>query len=222
MATLIIGAHPDDEVLGVGGTIAKLAAEHNESVFVLIVTDGSSSQYPDDLAKHNTKVEELKRCCACLGVTELVHGDLPDMQLDQVPHTKINALIEQHIAKWQPRTIYTHFPDVNRDHVRIFDSTLVAARPTPNAVVRQVIAFPTPSATEWGSTLHSAPFHANYFVDIERHIDTKIAALECYATELRDFPHPRSPQAVRALAAATGIKVGRRYAEEFAVIREIV
>lgn len=221
MATMVIGAHPDDEVLGLGGTIAKLARGRHEDVFVLVVTDGSSTQYPGDEKKRIAKNEELERCCSVLGVADVSHGSLPDMQLDTVPHTDLNSLISEHVAKWRPSTVYTHYPDVNRDHVRVFESTLVATRPTPDAFVRRLLLYPTPSATEWDIPVLKRPFVANTFVNIEDHLETKIEALKCYGTELRDFPHPRSPEAIRAVAQSCGLKVGLSCAEEFMLVRNI-
>jgi LmbE family N-acetylglucosaminyl deacetylase len=221
MATMVIGAHPDDEVLGLGGTIARLARESGEKVFVLIVTDGSSTQYPNDRQKRLQKQRELEACCEVLGVADVAHGDLPDMQLDQVPHAQLNDFIGEHAGRWAPEVIYTHFPDINMDHVRIYQSTLVAARPRPGSSIRRLVLYPTPSATEWDVPILKQPFVANQYVDIEAHLETKIEALSRYATELRSYPHPRSADAIRALATATGLKVGLRYAEEFMVIRDI-
>lgn len=220
MTTLVIGAHPDDEVLGSGGTIAKLAAS-GEGVHVLIVTDGSSTQYPGDQVKRAQKKEELEACCRTLGVSEVVHGELPDMQLDTVPHTKLNDFIGDHVATFRPDTIYTHYPDVNRDHVRIFESTLVVARPRPGAFVRKLLAYPTPSATEWDVPIQKRPFVATTYVDIETYLETKIEALACYETESRPYPHPRSAEALRAIAAGIGVKVGLKAAEEFMLLRDI-
>lgn len=219
MTTLVIGAHPDDEVLGSGGTIAKLAAA-GEEVHVLIVTDGSSTQYPGDQVKRALKKDELEACCRTLGVSGVVHGELPDMQLDTVPHTRLNDFIGDHVATWQPDTIYTHYPDVNRDHVRIFESTLVVARPRPGAFVRRLLAYPTPSATEWDVPLLKRPFVPNCYVDIEAHLETKIAALACYDTETRPYPHPRSSDGIRAIAAGVGVRVGLKAAEEFMLLRD--
>ena len=221
LTTMVIGAHPDDEVLGVGGTIAKLAKDRGEDVFVLIVTDGSSTQYPGDQQKRMQKQGELEACCRLLGVRGFVHGELPDMQLDTVPHTVLNDFIGDHIATWRPSTIYTHYPDVNRDHVRIYESTLVAARPTPGASTRRLFLYPTPSATEWDVPVLKRPFVATSYVDIEGFVETKIEALKCYGTELRSFPHPRSAEAIRIIAEACGVKVGLSYAEEFMLIRDI-
>ncbi len=220
MTTLVIGAHPDDEVLGSGGTIAKLSAK-GEEVQVLIVTDGSSTQYPGDMVKRAQKKGELEACCRTLGVCAVVHGELPDMQLDTVPHTRLNDFIGDHVATLRPDTIYTHYPDVNRDHVRIFESTLVVARPRPGAFVKRLIAYPTPSATEWDVPLLKRPFVANTYVDIEAFLDTKIEALACYDTEIRPYPHPRSADAIRAIAAGVGVRIGSKAAEEFMLLRDI-
>jgi N-acetylglucosamine malate deacetylase 1 len=218
--TLVIGAHPDDEVLGPGGTIARLARE-GERVCVLIVTDGSSTQYPGDEEKRRRKRLELERCCAILKVAEFAHGELPDMRLDSVPHHELNGFIAEHIEKWRPETVFTHYPDINRDHQRIFDSTLVAARPRQGCLVRNLILYPTPSATEWDVPVRKTPFHANDYVDISRDLETKIEALQAYETELRPFPHPRSPEAVRITAQACGLKVAMPFAEEFMVVRRL-
>jgi LmbE family N-acetylglucosaminyl deacetylase len=220
MTTLVIGAHPDDEVLGSGGTIAKLASK-GEEVHVLIVTDGSSTQYPGDMVKRAQKKEELEACCRTLGVSDMVHGELPDMQLDTVPHTKLNDFIGDHVASFKPDTIYTHYPDVNRDHVRIFESTLVVARPRPGAFVKRLFAYPTPSATEWDVPLLKRPFVANSYVDIDAFLETKIEALACYDTEIRPYPHPRSADAIRAIAAGVGVRTGLKAAEEFMLLRDI-
>ncbi len=220
MTTLVIGAHPDDEVLGSGGTIARLSAA-GEDVHVLIVTDGSSTQYPGDQVKRAQKKEELEACCRTLGVSEVVHGELPDMQLDTIPHTRLNAFIGDHVATFRPDTIYTHYPDVNRDHVRIFESTLVVARPRPGGLVKRLLVYPTPSATEWDVPVLKRPFVATTYVDIEAHLETKIEALSCYDTEIRPYPHPRSADAIRAIAASVGIKVGLKAAEEFMLLRDV-
>lgn len=219
MATLVIGAHPDDEVLSLGGTIARLAHERGEDVFVLIVTDGSSTQYPGDAEKRAQKNGELACCCEVLGVTDFAHGDLPDMQLEMVRHTEITALIAKYVSLWKPDTVYTHFPDINRDHERVYESTLVAARSLPGSSIRKLALFPTHSAAEWCLPGKGHAFAANEWVDVSTTIETKLEALRCYRTELRDPPHPRSLEAVRAFAASAGYIAGMRYAEQFMVVR---
>ena len=219
MTTLVIGAHPDDEVLSPGGTIARLARERGESVYVLIVTDGSSTQYPGDLEKREQKDQELARCCEILGVKDYAHGDLPDMQLETVPHTEITALISKYVSLWKPEAVYTHFPDINRDHERVYESTLVAARSLPGSSIRKLALYPTHSAAEWSLPGKGHSFTANEWVDVTQTIETKLEALRCYRTELRDPPHPRSLEAVRSFAASAGSMAGVAYAEQFMVIR---
>ncbi|HET6467270.1 MAG TPA: PIG-L deacetylase family protein [Geminicoccaceae bacterium] len=219
--TLVIGAHPDDEVLGPGGTLARLAGEFGERVVVLIVTDGSSTQYPGDRDKRRQKNGELRECCRILGVSEVVHGELPDMRLDTVPHHELNDFLGGYVELWQPSTVYTHFPDVNMDHRRIFESTLVATRPRPGCPVRRLVLYPTPSATEWDVPAAKRPFEPNEYVDISGFIDTKLRALQAYATEIRPYPHPRSAEAVAVAARACGQKVGMLHAEEFMVVRSL-
>ena len=129
---LVIAAHPDDEVLGMGGTVAKLVAEGVEC-HLLIVTDGSSSQYreSDDLVKIiEDKKQETKRCADILGFKSIIYGELPDMKLDCTPHIAINQIIEKVIEEVRPDTVFTHFwGDVNKDHQEVYKSTLVAVRP---------------------------------------------------------------------------------------------
>jgi LmbE family N-acetylglucosaminyl deacetylase len=221
MTTLVIGAHPDDEVLGPGGTIARLVQEFQERVIVLIVTDGSSTQYAGDDVKRRQKNEELRECCRILGVSDTIHGDLPDMRLDSVPHHELNDFLSKHINALQPDTVYTHFPDINKDHQCIFESTLVAVRPRPGCPVRKLILYPTPSATEWDVPILKQPFVANEYVDISGFLDTKLRAIEAYKTEIRPYPHPRSAEAVAETARASGQKVGMVHAEEFMVVRSL-
>ncbi len=222
MTTLVIGAHPDDEVLGVGGTISKLIDKENEPVYVLIVTDGSSTQYKEDAEKRKQKNSELQNSCSILGVAEFVHGNFPDMQLDKVPHSEINDFIYQYIVKWKPSTVYTHFPDINMDHKRIFESTIVATRPIPDSVVKKLILYPTPSATEWNIPIENNGFNANEYVALEeKYMNKKIEAFKTYNTEIRPAPHPRSIESIINYAKGSGAKVGYSYAEEFMVIRNI-
>ena len=193
-----------------------------ESVLVvLIVTDGSSTQYPGDHERRAKKNKELIECCRILGVSEVEHGNLPDMQLDSVPHHEINNYLSKSFEKWKPQTVYTHFPDVNMDHQRIFQSTLVAARPRTGCSVRKLLLYPTPSATEWDVPVLKRPFEANEYVDISDFLETKLEGLAAYETEIRPYPHPRSAEAVSATSRACGQKVGMAHAEEFMMIRAL-
>lgn len=224
MKILIIAAHPDDEVLGVGGTIARLSSEGNE-IHVLIVTDGSSSQYADadDLKQIiKNKARETDRCASWLGVKKVYYGGLPDMKLDTIPHIAINKVIEKTIEEVRPEIVYTHFwGDVNVDHQNVYKSTLVAVRPVFGQIVKELYCYRVPSSTEWTPNKPDTMFVPNVFVDIADFSDRKYKAFGEYATELRDYPHPRSERYLKEIDRATGLQVGLMAAEPFMLLRKI-
>lgn len=221
---LVIAAHPDDEVLGIGGTVAKLSAEGVEC-HLLIVTDGSSSQYRDSDHLHEiieAKKLETKGCADTLGFKSIHYGELPDMKLDKTPHVVINQVIEKVIDEVQPDTVFTHFwGDVNRDHQEVYNSTLVAVRPVMGQVVRELYCYRVPSSTEWTPDKADTMFMPNYFVNIEKYAEQKYKAFACYSTELREYPHPRSIQYLRETDKAAGLRVGLLAAEEFVLLRKL-
>ena len=222
---LVIAAHPDDEVLGMGGTVAKLTTEGVEC-HLLIVTDGSSSQYREsiDIQKIiDNKKQETKRCANILGFKSIIYGGLPDMKLDCTPHIDINQVIERVIDELQPDTVYTHFwGDVNADHQNVYKSTLVAVRPVMGQVVKDLFCYSVPSSTEWTPNKEDTMFMPNVFVDITDYAEQKYEAFAQYATELRDYPHPRSVQYLREADKTAGLRVGLLSAEEFVLLRKLI
>lgn len=221
---LVIAAHPDDEVMGLGGTIAKLSAQGVEC-HLLIVTDGSSSQYrgSDNLGEIiEAKKIETKNCADMLGFRSIHYGELPDMKLDMTPHIVINQVIERVIDEVQPDTVFTHFwGDVNRDHQEVYKSTLVAVRPVMGQVVKELYCYRVPSSTEWTPNKADTMFMPNYFVNIEKYAEQKYKAFACYSTELREYPHPRSVEYLLETDKAAGIRVGLLAAEEFVLLRKL-
>lgn len=221
---LVIAAHPDDEVLGVGGTVAKLSSMGVEC-HLLIVTDGSSAQYRD--SDHlqeiiEAKKKETKCCSELLGFKSIHYGELPDMKLDKTPHIVINQVIEKVIDEVQPDTVFTHFwGDVNRDHQEVYKSTLVAVRPVMGQVVKELYCYRVPSSTEWTPNKGDTMFMPNVFVDITEFAEQKYKAFACYSTELREFPHPRSVQYLREADKVAGLRVGLLAAEEFVLLRKL-
>lgn len=216
---LVIAAHPDDEVLGTGGLIAKHTSRGDE-VHVMIVTEGCSSQYPDRPEMIPQKQQEAREAAGILGVApENLHfGNMPDMKLDTVPLTAINACIERIVRSVHPKVVYTHAgTDVNLDHRRIFEATLVACRPYSAPYLQAVYAYFVPSSSEWGA----APFDANHYVDISDVMEAKSNAMGAYKSELRSAPHPRSRESLRAINASFGSVIGCRYAEAFKLVRSI-
>lgn len=214
---LVIAAHPDDELLGVGGTVAK-HVEDGDYVGVLIACEGISMRY---LPERATEVrQQSERAAACLGVHDLVIGDLPDQKLDTLPLTEIIGIVEQRIADFQPEVIYTHFAgDLNHDHRRLAEAVLVATRPYAAPSVRELLMFETPSSTEWGVPQLSPAFQPNVFVDVSRTLEQKVEAFSFYSAEVRDAPHPRSLDAIRERARYWGSLVNRAAAEPFALVR---
>ena len=216
---LVLAAHPDDEVLGMGGTIA-VHTDRGDELRVVVVTDGSSTQYPGDTELRARKEGEALRAAAELGVSDYVHLDFPDMRLDTLAHVDVNRVVEEHVRDLAPEIVYTAHPDVNRDHRILFDSVAVATRPTPSQTVRRVLTYAPTSSTEWTPPPLNW-FVPTWFVDVTGTIERKVAAFAHYETERRDYPHPRSERAIRAAAEFFGASCGCEYAEPFVLVRGI-
>lgn len=215
---LVFAAHPDDEVLGMGGTIAAHAAVRGDAVRIVCVTDGSSTQYPGDTARREQKESEARRAAAELGVDDYVHLDLPDMRLDTIAHVDVNRVVEEHVRELRPHVVYTPQPDVNRDHRALFDSVAVATRPLPDQPVRRLLTYAPMSSTEWTPAAVNW-FVPNWFVDVTETFSRKLTAFSHYETERREYPHPRSERAIRAAAELYGASCGVEYAEPFVLVR---
>lgn len=216
---LVIVAHPDDEVLGMGGTIAKYVSSGVE-VALLVVTDGSTSQYKNDPRLNKIiedKKKETKSAAEILGISKVYYGEQPDMKLDMTEHTEVNAAIEAVIDEFDPDIVYTHFEgDVNKDHQCVYQSTLVACRPVPGQKIKELYSFSVPSSTEWSPQNPKTVFGPNVYVDIDGVFsEKKYSAMAAYETELRDYPHPRSIETLRILDQAVGLQVGLKCAESF-------
>lgn len=215
-SVLAVAAHPDDEVLGAGGTLAKHAAAGHD-VSVLVVTEGTTAQY-DDEALIEQKRSEARRCADRLGVDGVRFADLPDMRLDTVAHVEVNAVVEDAVAAVEPDVVYTHSPhDVNKDHAAVAESTRVATR--PGSGVERVLAYEVPSSTGWAGGDRER-FQPTAYVDIGDHLDRKVDAFGAYETERREYPHPRSERAIRALAETRGTEAGFAAAEAFQLVSE--
>lgn len=219
---LVIVAHPDDETLGAGGTI-RLLSDDGVQVDLLVVTDGSSAQFGDDLEAQTRRNTHLAKACEILGISKYSVLDFPDMRLDTVPHIELNKAIGSVVLDGGYDAIFTHHPgDVNMDHQKVFDSVMVVARPMPGAQVRTLATFFINSSSEWGSVYAHRAFIPNIFVDITRTVDAKIAALKAYEDELRAWPHPRSAKAVLRRAQTVGTEAGLACGEAFQLLRCVI
>lgn len=215
---LVIAAHPDDEILGVGGTISKLTKQ-GKQVDVLIFTDGSSSQYFDNNVILENKFLEAKLANDIVGSKLLKREDFPDMRLDIVAHIDKNIALTKIISEGGYDTVFVqNISDINRDHKELFESTVVACRPYPNQKVKYLLSYYVNSSTEWGNILLDKPFKPNVFIDITDTISLKLESMKQYKTELRAYPHPRSIKGINNTSKYFGNTVGIKHAEAFKLI----
>lgn len=222
MSTLVVAAHPDDEVLGAGGTISRLVSQ-GEEVHVHILGEGGTSRVEriNGDSPSSLKVN-AQRAAAALGVVSLTCHGLPDNRLDQVELLQIVQMVEQAIADTSASRLFTHsIADLNIDHQKIGQAVITATRPITRDTPVSVLAFETLSSSEWGFGAFGT-FHPNLFVEIgEDDLEVKIAAMREYPSELREAPHPRSIDLLIALAKLRGSTIGARYAEAFQVVRQV-
>lgn len=223
---LVIAAHPDDEVLGCGGSIARMADE-GWQVHVLILAEGATSRANHrDRSQHTDELSELQRCAheagRILGVHDVELDTFPDNRMDSVHLLDVIKRVERAVERVQPSRVLTHHVgDVNVDHNVIHHAVAAACRPLPGSCVKEVLYFEVASSTEWRHARSQPPFAPNLFVDISTTLDRKLRALQAYATEMRPFPHARSVLALEHLARWRGATVGRDAAEAFEIGRRI-
>ena len=224
-SVLVIAAHPDDELLGCGGTMLKLSRA-GRAVNVVIMAEGLTSRDSKrDAVRRGAELSALALTAA--KANEMVGAKVellgfPDNRMDSIDRLEITKRVEEQLERHRPRTVITHHPgDVNVDHRQIFDAVVAACRPMPGSPVRELLMFEIPSSTEWQPAAFGRPFEPQYFVDISAELPGKLKALECYTTEMRPWPHPRSLLAIEHLARWRGATVGVDAAEVFAVGRII-
>jgi LmbE family N-acetylglucosaminyl deacetylase len=209
---LVIAAHPDDELLGCGGT-AALHARAGDEVTAVIACEGESLRYgPAGVGQNG----HMQRAAGTLGLKDVRQLAFPDQRLDTMPLTELITPLERIVREVQPAIIYCQYGgDVNRDHQVLFQAVLVAARPT-EPCIEAVYAFDTASSTEWA---FPRSFTADTWVDISETLETKLAAMACYESEVRPYPHPRSLEALRYRAKAWGNQHCLDAAEAFMTVR---
>ncbi len=220
---LVVAAHPDDELLGLGGTVRRFADE-GKDVHALILVEGITSRANSREKADKTEITKLRedanKASEIIGYKSIEFHDFPDNRLDSVDLLDVIKVISVYVDKYHPDTIFTHHHgDLNIDHRRICEAVLTACRPVGNYCVKRIYAFETPSSTEWNYS-YSEPFIPNVYFDVSNTIEAKIKGMECYRSERVAYPHPRSGESLLALGKLRGSNVGFKMAEAFMLLRE--
>ncbi len=211
---VIVAAHPDDELLGAGGTLAKLI-NHGYRVVTVIMANGRPEE---DHHMREFAIKANQR----LGIQEVVFLGRNNLELESYPLHLLAKNIEDLFVKYEPGTVFTHhYGDLNRDHQITFQAVITAARPLPGKDPAELVCFEIVSSTEWTQSTDDKAFKPNYYVEISGTINDKIEALRHYHVEMRPFPHPRSYEGLTYLARVRGMTVGLEYAEAFEVVRKV-
>lgn len=216
---LVVVAHPDDEILGCGGTILK-HLKNKDEVNVLILGEGETSK--ENGSNIEGRQKAAQKAAKFLGVQDLFSQKLPDNQFDSLPLLKIVKIVEGYLNQVKPNVVYTHHAhDLNIDHRITFQAVLTACRPQPNFFVKKILTFEILSSTEWQVKDKKHSFFPNVYNDISDFIAKKNEALEIYKNELKKYPHPRSKEGVEVLARYRGMEAGYKFAEAFQLIRDL-
>lgn len=224
MRVLIFAPHPDDEILGCGGTI-KRHINSGDEVYVCVVTSGKPPVFDNSIALQNgwphTLYPESMEAKELLGIKEYIFLELPCVLLEQEPRHIVNGKVLEIVNRIEPDIVYIpHFGDMQKDHLITAEAVMVAVRPKGKHVVQSVYAYETLSETEWNIPHSSNAFIPNVFVDISETLGDKLAALKCYRSQVGEFPNPRSLEAVEALGEYRGSTMGAKAAEAFMLVRE--
>jgi LmbE family N-acetylglucosaminyl deacetylase len=222
---LVVASHPDDEILGAGGTIHKCSTHLSSEAKAIILSKGVASRLNKDNETLQEEIKrnehDIKRATSIVGFKEVEVFDLPDNEFDTVSLLSVVKIIEQQINSFEPDMILTHHNyDLNVDHRITSQAVMTASRPIDNNL--QIVSFETPSSTEWQFPDNHLSFNPNLFIKLEKDsIEAKMDAIDAYTGEVRDYPHPRSPLALEVIAKRWGTVIGSPFAEAFRVHRLI-
>lgn len=220
MIVLVIAAHPDDEVLGCGGVMARHVSQ-GDTVHVLVMTRGAPDLFTAEQVERTR--QELRAAHQILGGTNVQFLDFPAPKLDVVPGYELADAISRVIRSLRPTILYIpHRGDIHSDHRAVYLATLVATRPIDDCPVQRLLSYETLSETEWASPRGDDAFVPTMFIDITDYLDQKLQAMACYRSQLKEPPHSRSLRSIRALAHLRGGTAGLQAAEAFVLVREII
>ena len=218
MKTIVIAPHPDDEVLGVGGTLLRRKAEGAKVAWLIVTAISVQSGWSEEKVKQ--RADEIKRITELFGFDEVFTLNFSTTQLDRVPMSDLVDGISEIFRSFKPEEVFVPHPsDVHTDHRVVFDAAASCTKWFRCPSVKRVLAYETLSETDFGLCTDKG-FRPNVFVDVEPFLDGKLRAMDIYASELGAFPFPRSHEAIRALATLRGAASGFKVAEAFELLRE--
>ena len=219
---LVIASHPDDEILGCGGSLYNFKKQ-GAKISAIFLSDGESSRKSPKVKKLiSERKKQAFNAAKVIGIKNLIFGNFPDNSMDTVPLLKIVQFIEKHIKLIKPDTVFTHFEnDLNIDHQITSKATITACRPLKKQTVKSILFFEILSSSEWNISSKNKNFKPNYFIDISKSLKFKLEALKCYKREIKKWPHPRSIEGVKLLSKTRGSSVGLTNAEAFVLGRHI-
>jgi len=224
---LVIAAHPDDEVLGCGATIARHTKLGDEVRVVILAEGVTSRDKKRDRKQRSSDLSQLAKAAhranEILGVSSLTLHDFPDNRMDSVNLLDVIKEVEGFINKYKPEIVYTHhYGDLNIDHKIVHEAVVTACRPMPSQIAKTLLFFEIPSSTEWRMSNTTSYFIPNWFMNVTDTLSIKLKALEVYQSEMRNWPHSRSIEAVEHLARWRGASIGVEAAEAFVLGRNLV
>ena len=220
MKVLMISAHPDDEVIGAGGTIAR-HVDHGDEVYWCVVTQAYSPPWSKEyLETARQQVYDVKKV---LGIQEVFFCGFPTVKLNTIPYMEISSALQGIVDKVRPEVVYTTpGNDINLDHRIVYECTLVATRPLPGNSIQRLLSYEIGAGSRQGLISGDGGSVPNVFVDISGYMEKKLEAMLCYESELQEYPHPRSLKGLRIVAEERGLGMGLEAAEAFRLVRQVI
>ena len=222
-SVLVFAAHPDDELLGVGGTVRRLANEGAIVRAVILaegITSRSNTREEADKAELLSLQSDARKAAEIIGYHSIEFCGLPDNRMDSIDLLDVIKIVSKYVNEYKPDTVFTHHHgDLNIDHRITCEAVLTACRPVGDYCVKKIYAFETPSSSEWDFN-YNQPFTPNVYFDVTHTLEAKIRGMACYRSESTTFPHPRSPESLRSLGLYRGSNAGFELAEAFMLLRE--
>ncbi len=214
---LCVAAHPDDDVIGMGGFLSAMSTAKETIITILYMSNGVGSRDNSIDGEVEKRMHAMDLANLIMGVDSYEVGLFEDQRFDQYPIIDLTKWVEKFVMDFKPTSVFTHSStDLNRDHRCTHEAVITACRPLPESTIKAITCFEVASATEWGVR----PFVPTLFLGGD--VTKKRAALKCYSDELRPMPHPRNIDSLITMGCMRGISVGKPFAEAFELVRMVI